>query len=285
MFEVKKCVIPVKVELFQLTPLAIRRLVNIVVRSLQELPSSKEDGSLIASAGHQLLFQSENSVLWPCNIFNLVKTLPEVLQLLRSNPSAVAQEMRELRHDLTDPRAMRIVVEGDILALRKPTEPWTSFVRLSALDDLESPLTLLDDEQAHLSPFDISELEPVKRERDLMSSLGRRPSRKASCSCSPNDPSLTFLTRRWSSIDCLQPRDPPTVDTRARGLDASIRITLPWYSPTALSTPSKDICGKPFEDPVSPMEPTLPSVPRLARSPSFCTVHLMLTQRSSPRAS
>lgn len=123
-----------------------------------DLPSEKRDGDGVAAAVFcQMTQDASRSADAAVNLLNRLESSPVLVQRLQEEPELVIKEMEELREALTSPRNMRIAVSGDILDIARPLSAWNFHFRSSKGEQLL----------------------PVTYAGNLLSELGRNPSRKA----------------------------------------------------------------------------------------------------------
>ncbi|KAK4057703.1 hypothetical protein OIO90_001351 [Microbotryomycetes sp. JL221] len=102
----------------------VKRLINTVKTTIADLPAEREDDAGLAAAAQQELICVKDSVLHQTGIMNVVREWPKLLKRLKNDPTSVVRDLENLRHEMTDPRAIRISVVGDILKLEKPSSTW-----------------------------------------------------------------------------------------------------------------------------------------------------------------
>ncbi|SGY31172.1 BQ5605_C002g01214 [Microbotryum silenes-dioicae] len=139
---------------------SVDRLKVSTTKAIQNLPSEKRDGYEVAYAAYrQLLNDEATSTNVALNLLNRDEALPELLVRLKAEPEKVVEEFEGLRQSLLNPRAMRVQVKGDILAIEDPAATWLKQYRT-------------------VEKFSHSELVPVKLSQHALSLLGREPSKK-----------------------------------------------------------------------------------------------------------
>lgn len=130
-----------------------------ISQELQDLPSEKMSGHTIASAGLTAMLFSENSITQAFNLLLCAKNLPKLAKSLRSNPKDIIRKLEQLRDGLTDPKAMKIKIVGDILSLDRPVSIFKS--------EFEPTL-----------PFSASKRIAVVRDGDILTPVVEKPSTK-----------------------------------------------------------------------------------------------------------
>ncbi|KPV78065.1 uncharacterized protein RHOBADRAFT_40608 [Rhodotorula graminis WP1] len=138
----------------------IERLATLVNAALQNLPGEKDDAMGVAAAGVKDLLVSVGSVSHVLNVVNRAKAYPQLAKRLKDDPEGVIKDLQKLQKQFLDPRAIRIKVAGDILSLKTPSSSWLTHFE-------------------HVLPFPPQQLAYLLHERDLLTDLGKSPSRKA----------------------------------------------------------------------------------------------------------
>ncbi|KAI5480305.1 zinc metalloprotease [Pseudohyphozyma bogoriensis] len=138
---------------------AVDRLKINANKALQNLPSEKRSGSDVAYSTYRTMIVNPDSTSVSMSLLTRADAMPEFAESLKSDPDAVVAEFEAFRRGLLNPKTMRISVKGDIVNLKNPSTTWkTHFV------DFPS--------------FDRSELVPVIFTKDVLSPLGKAPSKK-----------------------------------------------------------------------------------------------------------
>ncbi|BGP44450.1 hypothetical protein JCM10450v2_000264 [Rhodotorula kratochvilovae] len=153
----------------------IDRLTSLINSTLQNLPGEKEDASGVASQAAQDLLISAGSVNHSINVINRAQLYPQLHQRLQKDPKGIVKDLQALQKQMLDPRAMRIKVSGDVMALKNPSTAW--------LQHFE-----------HILPFPVAQLAYMLRTRDLLTDLGKAPSRKAVVYTIPSSESNYLFT-------------------------------------------------------------------------------------------
>ncbi|GAA5857081.1 hypothetical protein JCM9279_001948 [Rhodotorula babjevae] len=138
----------------------VDRLTTLVNASLQTLPGEKDDAMGIAAAGVKDLLVSVGSVSHVLNVVNRAKLYPQLAARLKKDPKSVIKDLKTLQKQFLDPRSIRIKVAGDVLSLKTPSSSWLTHFE-------------------HVLPFPPAQLAYLLHERDLLTDLGKNPSRKA----------------------------------------------------------------------------------------------------------
>ncbi|GAA5957635.1 hypothetical protein JCM21900_000775 [Sporobolomyces salmonicolor] len=138
---------------------SVERLKISAAKALQGIPSEKRDGSGVSYAAYRRLISDDVSTNVAMNLLNRAQFLPAFISRLKEEPEAVVSQFETFRQGLTNPRAIRVQVKGDILGLEKPSSTW--------LEQFKA-----------IQPFPRSELVPVKLSKDVMGTLGKRPAKK-----------------------------------------------------------------------------------------------------------
>ncbi|KAL8292284.1 hypothetical protein RQP46_001750 [Phenoliferia psychrophenolica] len=128
-------------------------------KAIQNLPSEKRSGSDVAYSTYRQIITEPKSTNLSMNLLNRADFLPAFRARLDDEPDVVVAEFEAFRKGLINPRAMRVNVKGDILAIDGPSSTWTSnFERFPK--------------------FETSELVPVVLSKDVMNPLGKNPAKK-----------------------------------------------------------------------------------------------------------
>ncbi|SPO28432.1 related to Zn2+-dependent endopeptidase, insulinase superfamily [Ustilago trichophora] len=168
-------------DLFWGSQFAVDRLKVSISKIIQSLPEQKRNGRAIASAlSRQLTHDGDKSTNLANSILNLVKTMPELQETLNSDPQKVVADFERIRSTLLRPENLRVSVAGDILALEKPKTSWAEhFTR------------------ADWAP---KETLPVPWSKDMLTPLGRNPSKKGLITALPTvESSYSYFTTKGIS--------------------------------------------------------------------------------------
>ncbi|GAA5896610.1 Sdd3p [Sporobolomyces salmoneus] len=138
---------------------SVDRLKISAAKAIQGLPAEKREGSDVSYAAYRKLISEEVSTNVTMNLLNRIEFLPAFAARLKEEPEAVVSHFETFRKGLTHPRAIRVQVKGDVLALEKPVSSWLEHFKA-------------------IQPFPASELVPVKRSSDVMGPLGKQPAKK-----------------------------------------------------------------------------------------------------------
>ncbi|GAA5981276.1 hypothetical protein JCM10908_004049 [Rhodotorula pacifica] len=136
------------------------RLKIAATKALQGLPSEKRDGSEVSYNAYRKMISEEFSANITLNLLNRAEFYPAFLERLKNDPDAVVKQFEAFRRSLTNPRAIRAQVKGDILSLKNPNSAWVEFYE-------------------GLEPFPKEELAPITLSKQMMGPLGRQPAKKA----------------------------------------------------------------------------------------------------------
>lgn len=121
---------------------AVQRLTISANKAIQNLPSEKRDGSNVAYNAYRQLVNGDESINAASNLFNRVEFLPAFVARLKDEPQAVVAQFEQFRRAITDPRAMRIAVKGDILSIDKPATAWLTHFEKFEPFEVRRPLSL-----------------------------------------------------------------------------------------------------------------------------------------------
>ncbi|TKY89650.1 hypothetical protein EX895_001435 [Sporisorium graminicola] len=171
-------------DLFLGSQFAIDRLKVSISKIIQSLPEQKRNGRAIASAlSRSLTHDADKSTNLANSILNLVKTMPELQEALNTDPQKVVDDFERIRSTLVRPENLRVSVAGDILALDRPKSAWSQhFTR---------------DEWMQGPP---KETLPVPWSKDMLTQLGRAPSRKGLITALPTvESSYSYFTTKGIS--------------------------------------------------------------------------------------
>ncbi|BGP52658.1 hypothetical protein JCM8202_004813 [Rhodotorula sphaerocarpa] len=136
------------------------RLKIAATKALQGLPSEKRDGSEVSYSAYRQMISQADSTNIALNLLNRMDFFPKFLEQLKDDPETVIGQFEAFRRALTNPRAMRVQVRGDILSLSNPSSAW--------LQNFEPT-----------QPFPREQLAPVRLSREVMGPLGQQPAKKA----------------------------------------------------------------------------------------------------------
>lgn len=160
---------------------AIDRLKVSISKIIQSLPEQKRNGHTIASAlSRSLTHDAEKSTNLANSILKLVKTMPELQERLNTEACKVVQDFERIRSTLVRAENLRVSVAGDILALDRPKSAWSEhFTRVEWMQG--SPKETL----------------PVPWSKDMLTELGRAPSRKGLITALPTvESSYSYFTTK-----------------------------------------------------------------------------------------
>lgn len=139
---------------------AVDRLQIATAKALQNIPSEKRDGDVVAHAAYRhLIGDGDKSMALGLNLLHRAEFLPEFKERLQTDPEGVVAEFEAFRRSIINPKAIRVQVKGDILALAKPATTWLEHFK-------------------QLDKFDPAELAPVRLSRDVLSETGQAPRKK-----------------------------------------------------------------------------------------------------------
>ncbi|GAA5914435.1 uncharacterized protein JCM6883_004795 [Sporobolomyces salmoneus] len=163
----------------------VERLKNLVNTRLQVSSAVKQDGSGMAKAAIDFECFTNASFETPTNPIASLDYYPKLKDRLEHDPQSVVRELETLRTALIDPRAMRLSVVGDLSKLDCPSSTW-----LDCFEPVET--------------FPTSQLAPIFRPRELLTSLGSKPAKKAVVYRIDSSES-TYLSARSSCPDWNSP--------------------------------------------------------------------------------
>ncbi|CUA75460.1 putative protein C3H1,02c [Schizosaccharomyces pombe 972h-] [Rhizoctonia solani] len=134
------------------------RLAVNVAKLLQSIPEQKRDGNAIMKAvSNSLVFEVSKSVSGSGDITTQMEFIPKLAQRLQENSGEVIEEMKEFHEYVTSSRGIRFSVAGNIRGLEQPRSSWkNNFHKIKA-----------------------DSLEPTLWSKDVLSSLGKNPRKKA----------------------------------------------------------------------------------------------------------
>ncbi len=139
---------------------SVERLKIATAKALQNVPSEKRDGDVVAHAAYRhLVGDADQSMALGLNLLHRADFLPEFKERLQNDPEGVVAEFEAFRRSIINPKAIRVQVKGDILGLAKPASTWLEHFK-------------------QLDRFDPTELVPVKLARSVLSQTGQKPSKK-----------------------------------------------------------------------------------------------------------
>ncbi|PWY97140.1 hypothetical protein BCV70DRAFT_219707 [Testicularia cyperi] len=157
---------------------AVDRLKVSISKIIQSLPEQKRNGRLIAAAlNRSITHDADKSANLANSILNLVKSMPALQQTLTQDPDKVVADFEKIRSILLRPENLRVSVAGDVLALPKPKTSWVNNFSQSGW----SPKPSL----------------PIPWSKDMLTPLGRAPSRKGLIVALPTvESSYSYFTAR-----------------------------------------------------------------------------------------
>ncbi|KAG9077921.1 hypothetical protein FS749_010151 [Ceratobasidium sp. UAMH 11750] len=134
------------------------RLEVNVAKILQSLPEQKRDGNTVMqSVSNSLLFETSKSVSNAGGITTQMEFIPELAKRLQEKPEEVINDMKEFRQYVTNGNGLRFSVTGNVLGLKRPRSAWK--------ENFES--------------LTVDHLEPLSWSKDVLSALGKSPTKKA----------------------------------------------------------------------------------------------------------
>ncbi|QRV76246.1 Zinc metalloprotease [Ceratobasidium sp. AG-Ba] len=134
------------------------RLEVNVAKILQSLPEQKRDGNTIMqSVSNSLVFETSKSVSNAGSITTQMEFVPELAKRLQDNPEGVIKHMKEFREYITRGSGVRFSVTGNILALKHPRSAW----------------------KKNFEGIQVDHVDPISWSKDVLSSIGKNPSKKA----------------------------------------------------------------------------------------------------------
>ncbi|CAE6520523.1 unnamed protein product [Rhizoctonia solani] len=135
------------------------RLEVNIAKLFQSIPEQKRNGDAIMKAiSRALTFETSKSVSKSRDVTTQMEFIPKLAQRLQENSEEIIKEMKEFREHVTSPRGVRFAVAGNVCALKQPRSAWKNNFQQIKADSLE----------------------PVSWSKDVLSSLGKDPKRKAS---------------------------------------------------------------------------------------------------------
>ncbi|KAJ1023179.1 hypothetical protein NDA16_003332 [Ustilago loliicola] len=141
---------------------AVDRLKVSISKIIQSLPEQKRNGRAIASAlSRSLTHDGDKSTNLANSILQLVQTMPALQEKLNFDPQQVVDDFERIRKTLLRPENLRVSVAGDILALPQPRTSWAEHFS-----------------HASWSQDAVKETLPVPWSKDMLTPLGRAPSKK-----------------------------------------------------------------------------------------------------------
>ncbi|GAA6054753.1 hypothetical protein JCM3770_000926 [Rhodotorula araucariae] len=157
------------------------RLTSLINSVLQSLPGEMEGDAGIASAAAQNYLVSAGSVHHPLNVINRTELYPRLRQRLEVDPQGLVHDLQALQKQMLDPRAMRMKVSGNVMALENPSTAWLTHFE-------------------QVPPFPAQQLAHILRTRDLLVDPGNAPFRKAAVYTIPSSES-NYLSTYATSPD------------------------------------------------------------------------------------
>lgn len=168
-------------DLFWGSQFAVDRLKVSISKIIQSLPEQKRNGRAIASAlSRSLTHDGDKSTNLANSILNLVQTMPALQETLNTDPQKVVDDFERIRSTLLRPENLRVSVAGDILALPKPKTSWAEHFTRPSWVQAPAKETL-----------------PVPWSKDMLTPLGRAPSRKGLITALPTvESSYSYFTTK-----------------------------------------------------------------------------------------
>ncbi|KAG9126853.1 hypothetical protein FRC07_001710 [Ceratobasidium sp. 392] len=134
------------------------RLEVNVAKLLQSLPEQKRDGNTVMqSVSNSLLFETSKSVSNAGGIITQMDFIPELAKRLQESPEEVIKDMKEFRKHVTNGSGLRFSVTGNVIALKRPRSAW----------------------KENFEAVEVDHLEPISWSKNVLSSLGKNPTKKA----------------------------------------------------------------------------------------------------------
>ncbi|KAM0746680.1 hypothetical protein T439DRAFT_106938 [Meredithblackwellia eburnea MCA 4105] len=134
----------------------VTRLRNALTQAAQSLPDEKQSGASVVGEKFSYLVNNDRCNSHALNVLSRNVNTPALLKRLNKEPETVIEELEALRRGFTNPRTMRVLVTGDILAMDAPAGAWIKYFE---------PIT----------PFSPRDLLPIPLAIDQLSPLGVRP--------------------------------------------------------------------------------------------------------------
>ncbi|KAK4699612.1 presequence protease, partial [Phenoliferia sp. Uapishka_3] len=138
---------------------SVDRIKIATTKAIQNLPSEKRSGSDVAYATYRQIITEPISTGLSMNLLKRAEFLPAFRARLDEEPEAVVAEFEAFRKGLTNPRAMRVSVKGDILSMNGPSATWVSNFE-------------------QFPKYEKSELLPVVLSKNVMGPLGKNPAQE-----------------------------------------------------------------------------------------------------------
>ncbi|KAG8972287.1 hypothetical protein FRB90_010263, partial [Tulasnella sp. 427] len=132
------------------------RLEVTTAKVQQSLPELKRDGNTVLYAVSGDLLFDETSASKASDILAQMDHIPKLAQQLKDDPEAVISEFKQIRDALTKPEGVRFSVFGNVLDVEKPRSPWKVFKEIPS-----------------------ASLRPPPKSSESLTSLGKRPAKKA----------------------------------------------------------------------------------------------------------
>ncbi|KAL8914625.1 MAG: hypothetical protein Q9171_000806 [Xanthocarpia ochracea] len=132
----------------------VQRIASTTVRLLADIPEAKRSGSNMLSAVEEMIHSSPASVVRARSTLVSALYLKGVRHLLKENPNAVIEQLKQIRDALFEFQRIRAVVVANVEKLSEPVSSWSAFT--AGLDTSKS-------------------LDPMEKRSSRLSEAGRNP--------------------------------------------------------------------------------------------------------------
>ena len=124
------------------------RIISITSRLLADIPDQKRDGEDMGLSAELMVGTVPSSITRACNALVGAVYLKRVKGVLKKDPEAVVNQLKDINTALCQPDNWRILVVGNVEKLSHPVASWNT---LTAYLDNSRPLKPLDTRLARLS--------------------------------------------------------------------------------------------------------------------------------------
>lgn len=190
----------------------LHRVKSIMSRLLADIPDEKRDGEDMALAAELMVGTAPSSITRACNALVGAVYLKRVRSLLKKDPEAIVDQLKDINTALCQPDNWRILVVGNVEKLPHPVSSWNT---LTANLDSSRSLKPLDTRLARLSergrtPGNSAFVIPMPSlDSSFAIAVGKGPS-------SYNDPFLPALMVATAYLNNIE--GPVSIATRGNGL-------------------------------------------------------------------
>lgn len=190
----------------------IDRVRSITSRLLADIPDEKRDGDDMKEAAELMFGTAPTSITRACNTLVGSVYLKRIKNLLKNNPEAIINQLKDINTALCQPDSWRILVVGDVEKLPHPVLSWntltTNLDNSGSLKPLDTRLSRLSEQGKN--PGNSAFVIPVSSlESSFAIAVGKGPS-------SYNDPFMPAIMVATAYLNNIE--GPISAATRGNGL-------------------------------------------------------------------